>query len=45
MIASFGVGCCQAILHALWSAEAVSGRDGNRRRTLLDLLPELESRS
>jgi D-aminopeptidase len=35
----------QAILHALWFAEAVAGRDGNRRRTLLDLLPELESRS
>ena len=32
----------QAILNALWAAEAVTGRGGNRRRTLLDLLPELE---
>jgi D-aminopeptidase len=35
----------QAILNALWTAEAVTGRDGNRRRTLLDVLPELEFRS
>jgi D-aminopeptidase len=33
----------QAILDTLWAAEAVTGRDGHCRRTLLDLLPELES--
>jgi D-aminopeptidase len=33
----------QAILNTLWAAEAVTGRGGNRRRPLLDLLPELES--
>ncbi|MDH2310818.1 P1 family peptidase [Methylobacterium brachiatum] len=29
----------QAIIHALWRAEAVMGRDGHRRRALADLLP------
>lgn len=30
----------QAILHALWLARAVTGRDGHRRRALADLLPD-----
>jgi D-aminopeptidase len=34
----------QAILNAMWAAVEVTGRSGNRRRPLLDLLPELESR-
>jgi D-aminopeptidase len=29
----------QAIIHAVWRAEAVTGRDGHRRRALSDLLP------
>ena len=29
----------QAIVHALWHATAVTGRDGNHRATLTDLLP------
>lgn len=29
----------QAILHALWLARPVTGRDGHRRRALADLLP------
>jgi D-aminopeptidase len=29
----------QAILHALWQARAVTGRDGHRRSALADLLP------
>ncbi|MGU3467820.1 P1 family peptidase [Methylobacterium sp. C33D] len=29
----------QAIIHALWRAEAVTGRDGHRRDALTDLLP------
>lgn len=29
----------QAILHALWLARAVTGRDGHQRRALADLLP------
>ncbi|MET0427548.1 MAG: P1 family peptidase [Microvirga sp.] len=29
----------QAIIHALWRAEAVTGRDGHRREALTDLLP------
>lgn len=29
----------QAILHALWLARAVTGRDGHRRNALADLLP------
>jgi D-aminopeptidase len=29
----------QAILHALWRAETVTGRDGHVRRALCDLLP------
>lgn len=33
----------QAILHALWHAETVSGRDGHCRRSLLALMPELNS--
>lgn len=31
----------QAILHALWHAETVSGRDGHCRRSLLSWMPEL----
>ncbi len=31
----------QAILHALWHAETVHGRDGNVRRALTELMPEL----
>ncbi|MFS8976703.1 P1 family peptidase [Cupriavidus necator] len=31
----------QAILHALWHAETVQGRDGHCRRALLDMMPEL----
>lgn len=31
----------QAILHALWHAETVQGRDGHCRRALLDVMPEL----
>jgi D-aminopeptidase len=31
----------QAIIHALWHAEPVSGRDGNIRRTLRDILRQL----
>ncbi len=35
----------QAILHALWHATPVQGRDGHRRAALLDVMPELrESR-
>lgn len=30
----------QAILNALWHASTVTGRDGNRRHALADLLPE-----
>lgn len=30
----------QAILNALWNASTVTGRDGNRRYALADLLPE-----
>jgi D-aminopeptidase len=30
----------QAILHALWRATSVTGRDGNQRRALADLLPD-----
>ena len=30
----------QAILNALWNASTVTGRDGNRRHALADLLPE-----
>ncbi|WP_354682333.1 P1 family peptidase [Cupriavidus necator] len=30
----------QAILHALWHAETVQGRDGHCRRALLDVMPE-----
>ncbi len=33
----------QAILHALWHAATVSGRDGHCRRSLLALMPELNS--
>ncbi|MFS2165822.1 P1 family peptidase, partial [Variovorax sp. Varisp62] len=29
----------QAILHALWRATAVTGRDGNHRQALSELLP------
>jgi len=29
----------QAIIHALWRAEAVTGRDGNHRAALSELLP------
>ncbi|RWA46133.1 hypothetical protein AU476_37010 [Cupriavidus sp. UYMSc13B] len=31
----------QAILHALWHAAPVQGRDGHGRRALLDVMPEL----
>ncbi len=31
----------QAILHALWQAETVHGRDGHRRVALRELMPEL----
>lgn len=31
----------QAIVHALWTAQAVTGRDGHQRRALTDLAPEL----
>lgn len=31
----------QAIVHALWQAETVQGRDGHCRRGLLDVMPEL----
>jgi len=31
----------QAIIHALWQATAVTGRDGNHRASLRDLLPAL----
>ncbi|WP_042886011.1 P1 family peptidase [Cupriavidus necator] len=31
----------QAILHALWHAATVQGRDGHCRRALLDVMPEL----
>ena len=30
----------QAIVHALWQAEAVTGRDGHHRNALADLLPD-----
>jgi D-aminopeptidase len=30
--------CEQAILHALWRSEAVTGRDGHRRESLADLV-------
>lgn len=33
----------QAILHALWYAETVSGRDGHCRQSLLAVMPELKS--
>lgn len=33
----------QAIVHALWHAETVSGRDGHCRRGLLALMPELNT--
>ncbi|HZY18455.1 MAG TPA: P1 family peptidase [Ramlibacter sp.] len=39
--------CEQAILHALWRAEAVTGRDGHRRESLADLVagwPSLSTR-
>ena len=32
--------CEQAILHALWQATPVVGRDGHRRATLTELLPD-----
>jgi D-aminopeptidase len=35
----------QAIVNALWHAEAVEGRDGHRRAALRDLLSELLNRS
>lgn len=35
----------QAILKALWHAEAVEGRDGHRRAALRDLLPQLLNQS
>ncbi len=33
----------QAIVHALWRAQGVSGRDGHRRQALCELLPGLAS--
>lgn len=33
----------QAIVHALWHAQTVTGRDGHCRRSLLTLVPELNS--
>jgi D-aminopeptidase len=33
----------QAILHALWHAVPVRGRNGHRRRVLLDVMPELRN--
>ena len=33
----------QAIVNALWFAQAVEGRDGHRRAALRDLLPDLLS--
>ncbi|ODV41771.1 aminopeptidase [Cupriavidus sp. UYMMa02A] len=33
----------QAILHALWHAVAVWGRDGHHRQALLDVMPELRN--
>jgi D-aminopeptidase len=30
----------QAIVHALWQATAVTGRDGHHRSALADLLPD-----
>ena len=35
----------QAILHALWLARAVTGRDGHQRRALADLLPGWSAQS
>ncbi|SPR96761.1 DmpA family aminopeptidase [Cupriavidus taiwanensis] len=35
----------QAILHALWHAAPVQGRDGHRRAALLDVMPELRQTS
>lgn len=37
--------CEQAILHALWRAEAVTGRDGHRREALADLIAGWDSLS
>jgi D-aminopeptidase len=34
-------GCEQAILHALWRAAAVTGRDGHRREALVDVIAGL----
>ncbi|MNF17035.1 Peptidase family S58 [compost metagenome] len=31
----------QAIVHALWHAATVQGRDGHARRALLEAMPEL----
>ena len=31
----------QAIVHALWAAETVTGRDGRQRHSLTGLAPEL----
>ncbi|CUA89822.1 L-aminopeptidase DmpA. Serine peptidase. MEROPS family S58 [Chelatococcus sambhunathii] len=33
----------QAIIHALWRAETVTGRDGHRRQALLEVMPDLPS--
>jgi D-aminopeptidase len=35
----------QAILHALWRATTVAGRDGHRRWALTDLLPDIQALS
>jgi D-aminopeptidase len=34
----------QAIYHALWRAQSVSGRDGHRRAALRELMPDLPAR-
>lgn len=33
----------QAIVHALWAAETVSGRDGHSRRAITEVVPDWES--
>ena len=32
--------CEQAILHPLWRADPVTGRDGHRREALVDVIPD-----